>query len=161
MGVLVVPFWGFKFVDLYRLFVVVELVPPRGGNELARAHKTRFGCLLGVFSKFSDKHPCHFYRGVPPFPREILLIKKTFFSFISLIFLTLVIKTFADNWLPTSFFPSYRFGVAVEGHSRHIQAPDDKNFSEVSYLWKNRSHLKVTLGKLSTSRVYPGKKSVV
>ena len=117
MGVLVVPFWGFKFVDLYRLFVVVELVPPRGGNELAHAHKTRFGCLLGVFSKFSDEHPYHFYRGVPPFPREILLIKKTCFSFISLIFLTLVIKTFADNWLPTSFFPSYRFGVAVKGHS--------------------------------------------
>ena len=36
-------FQGFKFVDWYRLFVVVELVPPRGGNELAHAHKTRFG----------------------------------------------------------------------------------------------------------------------
>ena len=49
-------FLGFKFVDWYRLFVAVELVPPRGGNELARAHKTRFWYLLEVFSKFSDEH---------------------------------------------------------------------------------------------------------
>ena len=35
-------FQGFKFVDWYRLFVVVELVPPRAENEFAHAHKTRF-----------------------------------------------------------------------------------------------------------------------
>ena len=34
--------------------------------NLEHAHKTRFRCLLGVFSKFSDEHPCHFYRGVLP-----------------------------------------------------------------------------------------------
>ena len=27
-------FQGFKFVDWYRLFVVVELVPPKGGMNL-------------------------------------------------------------------------------------------------------------------------------
>ena len=27
-------------------------------------HKTRLWYLLGVLSKFSDKHPRHFYRGV-------------------------------------------------------------------------------------------------
>ena len=45
-----------------------------------------------------------------------------------------VIKTFADERLLASnlgisFFPSYRFGVAVKGNSifsRHIQAPEDK-----------------------------------
>ena len=50
-------FQGFKFVDWYRLFVVVELVPPKGENEFAHAHKTRFWYLLEVFSKFSDEHP--------------------------------------------------------------------------------------------------------
>ena len=34
--------------------------------NLGHTHKTRFGYLLGVFSKFSDDHPCHFYRGIPP-----------------------------------------------------------------------------------------------
>ena len=34
--------------------------------NLRHAHKTRFWYLLGVFLKFSDEHPCHFYRGVPP-----------------------------------------------------------------------------------------------
>ena len=58
-------FQGFKFVDWYRLFVVVELVTPRGENEFAHAHKTRFWYLLEVFSKFSDEHPHHFYREIP------------------------------------------------------------------------------------------------
>ena len=34
--------------------------------NLVHAHKTRFWYLLGVFSKFSDEHPRHFYRGVSP-----------------------------------------------------------------------------------------------
>ena len=73
-------FLGFQFVDWYRLFVAVELVPPRGGNELARAHKTRFWYLLEVFSKFSDEHPHHFYRGVPlPLPPGNLAYQKGVF----------------------------------------------------------------------------------
>ena len=36
--------------------------------NLGHAHKTRFWYLLEVFSKFSDEHPRHFYRGVPPPP---------------------------------------------------------------------------------------------
>ena len=34
--------------------------------KLGQAHKTRFWYRLGVFSKFSDEHPHHLYRGVPP-----------------------------------------------------------------------------------------------
>ena len=34
--------------------------------NLGHAHKTRFWYPLGVFSKFSDEHSRHFYRGVPP-----------------------------------------------------------------------------------------------
>ena len=34
--------------------------------KLGHAHKTRFWYRLGVFSKFSDEHPRHLYRGVPP-----------------------------------------------------------------------------------------------
>ena len=34
--------------------------------NLGHAHKIRFWYLLGVFSKFPDKHPPHIYRGVPP-----------------------------------------------------------------------------------------------
>ena len=34
--------------------------------NLGQAHKKRFWYLLGVLSKFSDEHPRHFYRGVPP-----------------------------------------------------------------------------------------------
>ena len=34
--------------------------------KLGQAHKTRFWYRLGVFSKFSDEHPRHLYRGVPP-----------------------------------------------------------------------------------------------
>ena len=37
--------------------------------SFGHAHKARFWYLLGVFSKFSDEHPRHFYRGVPPPPR--------------------------------------------------------------------------------------------
>ena len=33
--------------------------------NLGNAHETRFWYLLGVFSKFSDGCPCHFYRVVP------------------------------------------------------------------------------------------------
>ena len=34
--------------------------------NLGHALKTRFWYgLLGMFSKFSDEHPRHFYRGVP------------------------------------------------------------------------------------------------
>ena len=33
---------------------------------MGQAHKTRFWYRLGVFSKFSDEHPRHLYRGVPP-----------------------------------------------------------------------------------------------
>ena len=33
--------------------------------NLEHAHKTRFGYLLRVFSKFSDEHPRHFYGVVP------------------------------------------------------------------------------------------------
>ena len=39
--------------------------------NLGDAHKTRFWYLLGVFSKISDKHPRHFYKGLntpPPAP---------------------------------------------------------------------------------------------
>ena len=75
-------FQGFKFVDWYRLFVVVELVPPRAENEFAHAHKTRFWYLLEVFSKFSDEHPHHFYRGVPlPLPPGNLAYQKDVFFF--------------------------------------------------------------------------------
>ena len=75
-----------------------------------------------------------------------------------------VIKTFADESplasnLDISFFPSFCFGVAVKGNycSRDISKP------QISNLGKNRLHSKhqVSLGKLSTSRVYLGKKSVV
>ena len=34
--------------------------------KLGQAHKTRFWYRLGVFSKFSDEHPRHLYKGVPP-----------------------------------------------------------------------------------------------
>ena len=34
--------------------------------NLGQAHKTGFWYLLVMFSKFSDEHPRHFYRGVPP-----------------------------------------------------------------------------------------------
>ena len=34
--------------------------------NLRHAHITRFWCLLGVSSKFSDEHSRHFFRGVPP-----------------------------------------------------------------------------------------------
>ena len=75
-------FQGFKFVDCYRLFVVVELVPPRAENEFAHAHKTRFWYLLEVFSKFSDGHPHHFFRGVPPpLPQGNLAYQKDVFFF--------------------------------------------------------------------------------
>ena len=40
------------------LFIGVEM-------NLGNAHETRFWYLLGVFSKFSDRYPRHFYRGVP------------------------------------------------------------------------------------------------
>ena len=34
----------------------------------ANKKKKKFWYLLGMFSKFSDEHPHHFYRGVPPPP---------------------------------------------------------------------------------------------
>ena len=36
--------------------------------NLGHAHKTWFWFFLRVFSKFSDEHPRHFYRGVLPPP---------------------------------------------------------------------------------------------
>ena len=82
-----------------------------------------------------------------------------------------VIKALADerllaNNLGISFFPSYCFGVAVKGNSIVFETyprPRRQNFPEISYLGKNRSHLKnqVSPGKLSTSRVYVGKKPEV
>ena len=39
--------------------------------NLGQAHETRFCHLLGLFSKFSDEHPRHFYTGVTP-PRGSL-----------------------------------------------------------------------------------------
>ena len=57
-----------KFVLPVVLFVVVELVPLRGGNEFG----TRHGLLDTPIKqdsntfRFSDEHPLHFYRGVPP-----------------------------------------------------------------------------------------------
>ena len=82
-----------------------------------------------------------------------------------------VITTFTDERLLASnlgisFFPSYCFGVAVKVNSIVFETyprPRRQNFPEISYLGKNRSHLKnqVSPGKLSTSRVYLGKKSVV
>ena len=104
-------------MDWYRSFVVVELVPPRGGMNLHTPIKQDSGTFWRCSRNFPMGTPITFIGEYPPFPRGILLIKKTFFSFISLIFLTLAIKTFADNWLPTSFFPSYCFEVAVKGHS--------------------------------------------
>lgn len=35
-------------------------------TDLGHAHLTRFWYLLGALFKISDKHPCHFHRGVPP-----------------------------------------------------------------------------------------------
>ena len=40
--------------------------------SFGHAHKARFWYLLGVFSKFSDEHPRHFYRGVPPPPGPLV-----------------------------------------------------------------------------------------
>ena len=57
--------------------------------NLGHAHKTRFWYLLGVFSKFPDKHLRHFYKGVTPlgdlfgpkqskhFSKEITTVAKT------------------------------------------------------------------------------------
>ena len=60
--------------------------------NLGHAHKTRFWYFLGVFSKFSDEHPLHFYTGVTPppplgelfghkqfkhFSKEIMTVTKT------------------------------------------------------------------------------------
>ena len=39
--------------------------------NLGHAHKTKFWYLLGVLSKFSDKHPRPFYRRVPPPPPQV------------------------------------------------------------------------------------------
>ena len=88
--------------------------------------------------------------------------------FHSAIYVRSAIKTLADERLLASnlgisFFPSYCFGVAVKGNSIVFETyprPRRQNFPEISYLGKNRSHLKnqVSPGKLSTSRVYVGKK---
>ena len=57
--------------------------------NLRQAHDTRFCHLLGLFSKFSDEHPRHFYTGVTPlgdlsgnkqlkhFSKEIMKVTKT------------------------------------------------------------------------------------
>ena len=55
-----------SYIDLNWYLLKVEM-------NLGHAHKTRFWYLLGVFWKISDKHPCHFYRGLhhhppPPHP---------------------------------------------------------------------------------------------
>ena len=34
--------------------------------NLGHTHKTKFWYLLGLFSKFSDEHPCHFIGEYPP-----------------------------------------------------------------------------------------------
>ena len=51
--------YNFFVVDWYLLRVEMNLGHP---------HKTRFWYLLGVFSKFSDKHTRHLCRRVPPPP---------------------------------------------------------------------------------------------
>ena len=53
--------------------------------NLGDSHKTRFWYLLEVFSKFSDEHPRHFIRGVPPPPLPpghtlLLRLKSAFFA---------------------------------------------------------------------------------
>ena len=115
MGVLVVPFRGLNLWigTAYLLLLNWYLL----GVEMNWHTPIKQDSGTWCSRNFPMSTPITFIGEYPPFHRGILLIKKTFFSFISLIFLTLVIKTFADNWLPTSFFPSYRFGVAVEGHS--------------------------------------------
>ena len=118
MGVLVVPFRGLNLwiATAYLLLLNWYLLGLK--MNLHTPIKQDSGTLKRCSRNFPMSTPITFIEEYPsPFPRGILLIKKTFFPFISLIFLTLVIKTFADNWLPTSFFPSYRFGVAVKGHS--------------------------------------------
>ena len=45
--------------------------------NLGHAHKTRFWYLLGVFSKFSNEHPRHLYRRVPPELSSLLSLNFT------------------------------------------------------------------------------------
>ena len=45
--------------------------------NLGHAHKTRFWNLFGVFSKFSDHHPHHFYRRVLPLGSSYKIISNT------------------------------------------------------------------------------------
>ena len=72
-----------------------------------------------------------------------------------------VIKTFADERLFASklgilFFPSYRLGVAAKGNSIVLEKfPSSRrqNFTEVSYLGKNRSHLKIKFPQVNCQQV--------
>ena len=34
------------------------------------SHKTEFWCFLGILLKNSNEHPCQFYIGVPPTPKD-------------------------------------------------------------------------------------------
>ena len=70
MGVLVVPFRGLNLWigTAYLLLLNWYLL---GVNWY----------LLEVFSKFSDEHPHHFYRGVPPLPPGNLAYQKDVFFF--------------------------------------------------------------------------------
>ena len=52
--------------------------------NLRHAHKTRFWYLLELFSKFSDEHPRHFIRGVPPPPSPRVI---RYYCALSLLFL--------------------------------------------------------------------------
>ena len=52
--------------------------------NLGDSHKTRFWYLLEVFSKFSDEHPRHFIRGVPPLPSPRVI---RYYCALSLLFL--------------------------------------------------------------------------
>ena len=53
-------------LDYYYNFLLLNWYLLGVEMNLRHAHKTRFCCLLGLFSKFSNKHPPHFYRGIPP-----------------------------------------------------------------------------------------------
>ena len=46
---------------IYNFLLLKWYIPLRVEMNLRHAHKTRFWYHLGVFSKFSDEHPRHFY----------------------------------------------------------------------------------------------------
>ena len=92
----------------------------------------------------------------------------SFYLIVISFLIVFVIKASANERLLASgisFFHSYRFGISVKGNSIVLEtypSPRRQNFPEVSYPGKSRWHLKnqVSLGKLSTSLVYLGKRSV-